>query len=71
MVIQAVLLDKNKFTLVQAKKYIHDHKYKPIKAPHITDQFIRFRLVTPNYKKFIYRIMDLSDGVKAILQIPK
>ncbi len=50
--IQAILFNKNYYTLQSASKWIYEHNFKPIKY-HITEHMIRFRLYNPSlFKKF-------------------
>ena len=65
--LQSILIDKSKFTLYQAKRWITMHGFK-IKKVDITDRFYRFRQNPPSkYKSF--RTINLSNGIKAILGI--
>ena len=55
MAIQAILFKKEKFNLKDAKHYLKLKKIKYLSF-RITDTYYRFRLIEPNYNKFIYRI---------------
>jgi len=73
--IQAVLFDKNKWTIKKATKWFKDHNFTlpEGKEVHVTNNFFRFRVLTPNNKKFMYRTKWLSkdEGIKIIIAIPK
>ena len=67
--IQAIIFEKDKFTIPQAKAWLKKHEYKYIKYD-ITDNFYRFRLIEPKKKGF-YRMIDFGDEIKAVLEITK
>lgn len=65
--LQAVLFDrngKNKWTIAEAKHWLIDHKFKPLKV-HMTKEKIRFRITEPNYSR--YRVKHLSNGIEMII----
>lgn len=55
MIIQALLFKKDKWNLFQIIQYlaINNIKYRSYR---ITSNYYRFRLIEPNYNKYIYRI---------------
>lgn len=63
--LQAILFDKNKYTLNSATKWLQSNKYYPLKY-HVTDHYIRARLHEPDYKKYQYRTINLTKNIKAI-----
>ena len=63
--IQALLFDKKYFNLKNSLKWLKIHKYTPIKPPHITDNYIRFRLNDPKLFKS-FRFIEFGKGVSAI-----
>jgi len=65
--IQAVLLNKNYFTLNEAMGYLISHGYYPIKPIHETKNYYRARLKQPN-KNHKYFTKKIREGVKYILQ---
>lgn len=65
MVIQSVVIPKDKFTLTEAKKYIKDHKYK-LKKVDITTNYYRFRQVEP-IKGRQYYDYKTKNGVILVL----
>lgn len=73
--IQSILFDKNSYTLNEALKEFHKMGYKmpPGKQPHITQHFIRLRVVDPDYQKYNYRTIWFSDdgSIRAIYGYPK
>jgi len=71
--LQAVLFDKDKWSLTDAKKWFDSHNFEmPVgKLIHQTKKLIRFRVMHPNYKKYEHRIINIGDGIKFILAIPK
>lgn len=71
--IQAILFDKNYYTINEAIKEFKKLGFKLLegKEIHITNRFIRFRVLQPNYKKYKYRRLILSreKHIMAIYQI--
>lgn len=51
--IQAVIFDKSKYTIPEAIAYLRHHKLKPIKQPHTTEHYIRFRINIPHFDNYI------------------
>lgn len=59
--IQSVLFDKNYWKIFDSINWLHSHHIYPIKSPHITENFIRFRVRTPEkYKRFITKKLPKS-----------
>ena len=48
--IQAVLFDKTKYTEEEAMQFLRQHKLRPIKPVHITEQKLRYRLALPHFQ---------------------
>ena len=69
--IQAILFKKDYFTLAQANAFLKRHNFKKIKPFDITNTYLRARLITPNYKRFIYRIGSISPKIDVIYEISK
>lgn len=69
MVLQAVLFDRFKWSTPDAKKWLKEHSFLPIKKVHITDKFKRFRIVEPDYKTYKYRISHGDKGISFIVGV--
>ena len=69
--IQAILFKKDYFTIKQANALLKRNNFKKIKPFDITNTYLRARLITPNYKRFIYRISSISPKIDVIYEIPK
>ena len=69
--IQAILFKKEFLITKQANAFLKRHNLEKIKPFHITNKYIRCRLITPNYKKYIYRISSISPKFDVIYEIPK
>lgn len=71
--IQAVLFDKDLWSLNDSHQWFHSKGFTmpKDKEVHVTENYIRYRVVNPNYKKYIYRIKDIGKGINFILAIPK
>ena len=69
MVIQSVLIPRDRFNLNEAKKWLRRHDFisnykgKPV---HITKNYYRFRQTKP-LKNAKYSILPLNDGVLFVL----
>jgi len=67
MSVQAVLFSIDEgWTIDNANKWLHKHRYKPIKKVHKTKKYLRYRISSPkHYDKM--RVKPLSEGIKLIL----
>jgi hypothetical protein len=66
MPVQAVIFDKNIWNILGAHQWLIHHHYYPIKSPHITKHFIRFRLNDPKQYKRI-RTLKLPNGIDMLI----
>ncbi len=66
--VQSVLFSKNKWSGLEAIKWLKKHKFK-VKKIDITDKFFRFRQFKPNKKKR-KRTMKLNNGILFIIEFP-
>ena len=64
--IQSILIDTHKFTLLKAYEWVVTHKFKHNKID-VKSKYYRFRQFNPKSNKQ-YRTIDLTNGVKAILE---
>ena len=64
--IQSILIDTHKFTLRKAYDWVVNNGFKHNKID-VKAKYYRFRQITPSSKKQ-YRTINLTDGVKAILE---
>ena len=64
--IQSILIDTHKFTLLKAYERVVSHKFKDNKID-VKLKYYRFRQFNPKSSKQ-YRTIDLTNGVKAILE---
>jgi hypothetical protein len=69
MVLQAILFDRFKWSTQDAKQWLKEHSFLPIKKVHITNKFKRFRIAEPDYKKYKYRISHGDNGVSFIIGV--
>ena len=71
-IIQSVLIEKNKNTLEEAKKWILSHGLK-IKKIDTTDKYYRFRQHTPatlkkqGYTKYAHKLIDKNKNISFII----
>jgi len=70
--IQSVILDKSKFTLDTAIKWVKTHKYNPnTSAPNFdTTNYWRFRQIEPSSQN-TYRTIKITKGINFVLAYPK
>ena len=73
MSLQASLFDINDWSTDEARKFLKIHNITPIKKEHKTKTFLRYRILQPNYNKYIYRIKTIQKKplLKIILQYNK
>ena len=71
MAIQALLFDKKYFNVRQANAFLKRNNFEKIKSLHTTNKYIRARLMEPNYKKYIYRLGNITLGIDCIYQFNK
>ena len=71
MSIQALLFDKKYYTIRQANAFLKGNNFKKIKPFHITNKYMRARLIEPNYKKYIYTKGHITTGIDCIYQFNK
>lgn len=70
--IQSVIFNKQYYNIDDATKFIMQHPdLKIIKSPHITENYIRFRQIDPDYKKYNYYTKNITDGVSFIIGYKK
>lgn len=66
--IQAVLFDIKHWKTPDARRWLKNHNYKPIKKVHKTDKYLRYRLIEPNDKDK-YRTLNFGKNIKVIYKI--
>lgn len=70
MKIQAVLFNKDKYSHKDAIKWLKENKHDYI-SYRLTDNFRRYRLIEPNYKKYIYKYKKINNYISFIIEINK
>jgi hypothetical protein len=65
--VQAILFDKDYWNVKLIVDFLHEHKFKPIKKMHITDQYYRIRIRNP-LKTKRYRTKEIMPGLKFIIE---
>ena len=73
MNLQAVLFSINDWNTEECRKWLYKHDYKPLKRVHKTNTFLLYRILEPNYNKYVYRIKTIQKYplIKIILQYNK
>ena len=64
--IQSVLFDKNYWDIFDSINWLHYHHLYPIKSPHITKKFIRYRIKDPKYFRRL-RTIKTKDHLDIIV----
>ena len=67
--IQAVLFSKT-YTTKQINKWLSDHNLKSI-SHRKTEHYKRYRILSPDYNKYVYRIQHNKSGPDFIIQYKK
>ena len=65
--IQSVLISKDKFSFIEAKNWLKEHKFKYIKLDE-TGRFCRFRQFDP-IKGKKYRNKKVANGIELVTMI--
>jgi hypothetical protein len=64
--IQSILFDRNIWSIPNAYSWLVEHSIKPLKKPHLTEKYIRYRIRLPTkYKRFITR--KTYNGISLVL----
>ena len=71
MAIQALLFDKQYFTLSEVKQFLRRNNIHLLKQVHSTNTYYRCRLLQPNYKKYHYRTGNITRGIDCIFEFNK
>lgn len=66
--IQAIIFDNKRWLVSEAKRWLTQHGYKPIKPVHRTVGFLRFRLQDPSQFSSFY-IKKLPDGIELVIGV--
>ena len=69
--IQAILFNRDYFNNKMANEFMKHNKLVKIKPYHLTNKYIRARLLTPNYKTYYYRIGTIAPHIDVIYQFKK
>jgi hypothetical protein len=72
--IQSIIFKKDKYSLLNALKWLHEHEYKDNfarKGVDEKDDTWRFRQKHPNENKYVYRFKKINDGIGFIIGYPK
>ena len=70
MSIQSVSFGISDWSTNEARKWLKNHNITPIKNVHTTTNFLRYRIKTPKYSLFNYRIKTIKTKplIKLILE---
>ena len=66
--IQALQFKKTDYTVRQANAFLKRNNFEKLKPFHITNKYIRARLIEPNYKKHDYRKGSITKGIDCIFE---
>ena len=66
MFLQAILFDRNYYTIQEARQFLKRQNIIPKKAILITDRYYRARLLVNDYRRHYYRIHRLGLGLDCI-----
>ena len=69
--IQAILFDRDYYNIKMANEFMKRNKLVKIKPYHLTEKYIRAGLLTPNYKKYYYRIGTIAPHIDVIYEFKK
>jgi len=64
--IQAILFDNHTWTAKEARKWLHNNNFHPIKPAHRTTNMLRYRLIPPEqFKRFTTKKLD--NGIELVI----
>lgn len=66
MPVHAVLFDNGIYTADKAREWLKEHNYVPIKRVHKTENYLRYRLITPK-KDASYYTVNTKKGIKLVI----
>lgn len=65
--VQSILFNRNIWTKDMAEKWLKKYDFHPIKKAHVTKNYLRYRLHSPN-KKGHYVTHELHDGILFVIK---
>lgn len=65
--IQSILFNRDKYNLTSSYDWLLRHNITPEKSAHITENYIRYRIVLPDKSKK-YRTISLTNDIKAVIE---
>lgn len=66
-IVQSIIFNKNRFTANEARKFLIDHNFHPIKPVDVTRHHFRFRLKNPDYLKR-FAVKEITTGIKLVVE---
>jgi hypothetical protein len=66
--IQAVLFNKRYWNIISSHMWLIRHGIYPIKCPHVTNKYIRYRIKNPRYFSRL-RIIRIHKHINIIIGI--
>lgn len=71
MQVQAIIFDRDIYTPNTSLKWVLSHGFKPMKAVHATQHYLRYRILDPaRFKKRSFRTIPFGNsgdkGIKSI-----
>jgi|WetSurMetagenome_2_1015567.scaffolds.fasta_scaffold00833_9 hypothetical protein len=62
--IQSIIFDKHLWTIISAHRWLIKHHIYPIKSPHVTKNYIHFRIKKPIGKNYV--TINIGNGIMII-----
>jgi hypothetical protein len=63
--VQSILFDATVFSKTEARRWLSDHGYEPIKPVHETEHWLRYRISEP-YQYNRFRIKKFSPDIHVV-----
>jgi hypothetical protein len=64
--IQSILFNKDEWDIFDSHQWLIQNNIYPVKSPHVTKKFIRYRIKDPNKFKRL-RTIKTDDGIDLII----
>lgn len=64
--VQSIIFEKSLYTTKNARRWLENNGFMPIKHVDISKNFYRYRVRQPRYGAK-YRMIEFTDGIKAVI----
>lgn len=65
MPFQAIIFKRDVWAQKDAKSWLRNHGYTPLKAVHVTTNYLRYRIFNP-LPGDVFRMVNLGNSIKGV-----